>query len=292
MESPVFKLEKVVHTRTEEMQDFEGPLDLILFLLSRNKMEIQDISISMICDQYLAWIARRQSMDLEVASEFITMASQLMYIKSRMLLSIEDEEARTEMDALIESLEERKRNESYAEIKAMAARLAPLGEFGRNIVTRNPEPSEHGKVYEYNQRLTDLSAALAELRSRSARSLPSPEAAFREIAQHEPYPVETKAEEILRRLRGEGILKVFRIFFGCRSRSEIVATFLAILELCRRGTLRLFGPPSDYSAEAIDGERAAEAVAVEERPEAVPEFGPRRGLRRRRRERNAAPAPQ
>ncbi|MBR3570027.1 MAG: segregation/condensation protein A [Oscillibacter sp.] len=293
MESPVFKLEKVVRTRTEEMRDFEGPLDLILFLLSRNKMEIQDISISMICDQYLAWIAQRQSMDLEVASEFITMASQLMYIKSRMLLSIEDEEAKNEMDALIESLEERKRNESYAEIKETAARLAPLAEFGRNIVTRNPEPLERRKVYEYSQRVSDLGAALAELRSRSARSLPSPEAAFREIAQHEPYPVETKAEEILRRLREEGILRFARIFFGCRSRSEIVATFLALLELCRRAMLRLFGPMADYSVEAVDPAAPEEtAIAVEERPEAVPEFGPRRGLRRRRRERNAAPAPQ
>ena len=289
MESPVFKLEKVVRARNEEMQDFEGPLDLILFLLSRNKMEIQDISISLICDQYLAWIAQRQSMDLEVASEFITMASQLMYIKSRMLLSIEDEEAQSEMDALIESLEERKRNESSAEIKAMAARLAPLGEFGRNVLTRDPEPLERGKVYEYNQRLTDLSAALAELRSRSARSLPSPEAAFREIVQHEPYPVETKAEELLRRLREEGVLKWFRVFFGCRSRSEIVATFLAVLELCRGRMIRLFGPREDYSVEAVDGESVTEVV--EERPEAVPEFGPRRGLRRRRRERNAAAAP-
>lgn len=289
MESPVFKLEKVVRARNEEMQDFEGPLDLILFLLSRNKMEIQDISISLICDQYLNWIAQRQKMDLEVASEFITMASQLMYIKSRMLLSIEDEEAQSEMDALIESLEERKRNESYAKIKDMAAKLAPLGEFGRNVMTRDPEPLEHGKVYEYNQRLTDMSAALAELRSRSARSLPSPEAAFREIAQHEPYPVETKAEEILRRLRDEGILKWFRVFFGCRSRSEIVATFLAVLELCRSHMIRLFGSPLDYSVEAADGETASESV--EEHPEAVPEFGPRRGLRRRRRERNAAAAP-
>ena len=288
MESPVFKLEKVVRTRSEEMQDFEGPLDLILFLLSRNKMEIQDISISLICDQYLAWIAQRQSMDLEVASEFITMASQLMYIKSRMLLSVEDEEAQTEMDALIESLEERKRNESYAKIKEMALKLGPLGEFGRNIVTRNPEPLEHGKVYEYNQRLTDLSAALAELRSRSTRSLPSPEAAFREIAQHEPYPVETKAEEILRRLKEQGTLKFFQLFFGCRSRSEIVATFLAALELCRRAMLRLFGPPSDYSMEAVDGEAVPEEP--EERPEVVPEFGPRRGLRRRRRRQEEAAA--
>ena len=289
MESPVFKLEKVVRARNEELQDFEGPLDLILFLLSRNKMEIQDISIALICDQYLAWIAQRQSMDLEVASEFITMASQLMYIKSRMLLSVEDEEAKTEMDALIESLEERKRNESYAKIKDMAAKLAPLGEFGRSILTRDPEPLERGKVYEYNQRLTDLSAALAELRSRSARSLPSPEAAFREIVQHEPYPVETKAEELLRRLREEGILKWLRVFFGCRSRSEIVATFLAALELCRGRMIRFFGPPEDYSVAVAEAESASEVT--EERPEAVPEFGPRRGLRRRRRERNAAAAP-
>ena len=88
MESPVFKLEKVVHSRTEEMQDFEGPLDLILFLLGKNKLEIQDISISLICDQYIAWLEQRQKMDLEVASEFVIMASHLVYLKTRMLLSI------------------------------------------------------------------------------------------------------------------------------------------------------------------------------------------------------------
>ena len=62
MESPVFKLEKVVHSRSEEMQDFEGPLDLILFLLGKNKLEIQDISISLICGQYIAWLEDRQRM--------------------------------------------------------------------------------------------------------------------------------------------------------------------------------------------------------------------------------------
>ena len=109
MDSPVFKLEKVVHSRTEELQDFEGPLDLILFLLSKNKMEIQDISISLICDQYLGWLDQRQRLDLEAASEFAAMASHLVYLKTRMLLSIEDEEAKSEMEALIQSLEERRR---------------------------------------------------------------------------------------------------------------------------------------------------------------------------------------
>ena len=162
MENPVFKLEKVVRSRSEEeMQDFEGPLDLILFLLGKNKMEIQDISISQILDQYLAWLEARQRLDLEVASEFITMASHLMYIKTRMLLSIEDEEAQSEMDALIQSLEERRRNENYLRVKSLASRLEPMGEFGRSIVTRNPEPMKRGKIYEYDQDKGDLILAMA-----------------------------------------------------------------------------------------------------------------------------------
>ena len=167
MENPVYKLEKVVRSRSEEMQDFEGPLDLILFLLGKNKMEIQDISISLICDQYVAWLERRQKMDLEVASEFVTMASHLVYIKTRMLLSIEDEEAQSEMDALIQSLEERRRNENYVRVKTLAAKLAPMGEFGRNIVTRNPEPMKRGKIYEYDQERADLILAMAEIQNRA-----------------------------------------------------------------------------------------------------------------------------
>jgi len=135
LQNPVFKLEKVVRSKSEEeMQDFEGPLDLILYLLGKNKMEIQDISISLICDQYMAWLARRQEMDLEVASEFVTMASQLVYIKTRMLLSIEDEEAQSEMDALIASLEERKRNENYAKVKLRPSTFKTSQGFLKNHI--------------------------------------------------------------------------------------------------------------------------------------------------------------
>ncbi|MCI8479778.1 MAG: segregation/condensation protein A [Oscillibacter sp.] len=245
MENPVFKLEKVVHDRSEELQDFEGPLDLILFLLGKNKMEIQDISISLICDQYLAWLAARQSMDLEVASEFVAMASHLVYIKTRMLLSIEDEEAQSEMDALIQSLEERRRNEQYAQVKAAAERLSPMGEFGRNILTRGPEPLERGKLYEYNQERVELILAMAEIQSRAERALPPPKTAFQDIVQHEPYPVENKAKDILRRLREHGVMRFLALFRGSRSRSEVVATFLAVLELCRASVLRLAGSETD-----------------------------------------------
>lgn len=244
MENPVYKLEKVVRSK-EEMQDFEGPLDLILYLLSKNKMEIQDISISLICGQYLAWLEARQKMDLEVASEFVTMASQLVYIKTRMLLSIEDEEAQSEMDALIQSLEERKRNENYVRVKILVERLAPRGEFGRNILTRDPEPVERGKIYEYSQERADLVLAMAEIRSRTERTLPPPRAAFRDIVQYEPYPVESKAKDILRRLKEQGITRFLLLFRGSRSRSEVVATFLAVLELCRARVLHLAGSETD-----------------------------------------------
>ena len=245
MDSPIYHLEHVVKAKAENLEDFTGPLDMILHLLSKNKMEIQDIFISLICDQYLAWLAARQSMDLEVASEFVAMASHLVYIKTRMLLSIEDEEAQSEMDALIQSLEERRRNEQYAQVKAAAERLSPMGEFGRNILTRGPEPLERGKLYEYNQERVELILAMAEIQSRAERALPPPKTAFQDIVQHEPYPVENKAKDILRRLREHGVMRFLALFRGSRSRSEVVATFLAVLELCRASVLRLAGSETD-----------------------------------------------
>lgn len=246
MDSPVFKLEKVVRAKSqEEMQDFEGPLDLILFLLGKNKVEIQDISIALICDQYLQWLEARKKMDLEVASEFIAMASHLIYLKTRMLLSIEDEETKGEMDALIQSLEERRRSESYGVVKAAAMRLEPMEEFGRSILTRQPEPVERGKIYEYDQDSGDLILAMADIRDRAERALPPPRTAFANIVQHEPYPVESKAREIVQRLKTGGITRFLLLFKGNRTRSEVVATFLAILELCRAHIIRLAGSETD-----------------------------------------------
>ena len=250
MDSPVFKLEKVVHSRTEELQDFEGPLDLILFLLSKNKMEIQDISISLICDQYLSWLDRRKELDLEIASEFAAMASHLVYLKTRMLLSIEDEEAKSEMEALIQSLEERRRGESYAYVKAMAEKLAPLGEYGRSICVRGPEPLK-GREAVYDHRPRDLLRCLRELQARAERKLPPPRAAFQDIARHEPYPVERTAMDILRRLKQGGVTLFRQLFQGSRSRSEVVATFLAVLELCRSHVLQLTGSESECTVRQV-----------------------------------------
>ncbi len=247
MDNPIFKLEKVIQGRADEaLQDFEGPLDLILFLLSKNKIEIQDIPIALILEQYLEYLEKRKEMDLEIASEFVTMAAHLMYIKTRMLLSLEDEEAQNEMDALIKSLEERKRSDIYSRIKELADKLSPLSEFGRDILTRNPEPMERGKIYEYEQEPADLLIAMQEVTDRRGQTdSPAPLHAFDEIVKHEPYPVENKAKEIFHRLKEGGITRFLLLFRGSKSRSEIVATFMAVLELCRNRVIKLAGGSSD-----------------------------------------------
>ena len=91
MNEPSYHLEGIVRTRSEEMEDFNGPLDVILLLLSKNKIEIEDVSITAILEQYLAYLDEMKRLDMEIASEFITMASHLMVIKTKMLLSASEQ---------------------------------------------------------------------------------------------------------------------------------------------------------------------------------------------------------
>ena len=261
MDNPIFKLESVVHERSAEaLQDFEGPLDLILFLLSKNKIEIQDIPIALILEQYLAYLEERRQLDLDIASDFITMAAHLMYIKTRMLLSIEDEEAQSEMDELIASLKERQQKDTYMRIRTLTETLGPMGEFGRSIMTRNPEPMQHGKVYEYDHEKADLVLAMQSVLDRGERMAPPPSAAFSEIVKREPYPVADKAGEIVKRLKHFGMTRFLLLFKGARSRSEIVATFIAVLELCRARVIRLVGSDTDCTVDC--DKDAPETIAM------------------------------
>lgn len=250
MDNPIFKLESVVQEHNEEkLQDFEGPLDLILSLLSKNKIEIQNINIAMILEQYLAYLEERKRLDLEIASEFILMASHLMFIKSRMLVSVEDEEAKSEMDELIRSLQERQQKDTYLRVKSMLDVMAALSEFGRNTMTRPPEPRERGKVYDYDHEPEDLIAAMASINDRADRLAPPDRGAFNEIVRREPYSVSEKAKEIIARLKSFGVTRFLLLFRGSRSRSEIVATFLAVLELCRSKAIRLVGSDVDCTVD-------------------------------------------
>lgn len=240
MAEPQYKLQGIVRSRSEEMEDFEGPLDVIFLLLSRNKIEIQNVSITAILEQYLAYLDEMKRLDMEIASEFITMASHLMLIKTKMLLSAaEAAEAESELDLLRKSLEERERKEALDQIRIAVAQLEPLNEVGRCLFVKNPEPLRKDKTYRYRHEPEDLLRALDQIAERSQRVLPPPTANFRGIVGKEPYPVTKKAGQVMRRLIQHGVLRLKNLFKGNRSRSEIVATFLAILELCKTNSVTL-----------------------------------------------------
>jgi len=240
MGEPQYRLEGIVRTRTEEMEDFEGPLDVIFLLLSKNKIEIEDVSITAILEQYLAYLEEMKRLDMEIASEFITMASHLMLIKTKMLLSAaEQAEAQNELDLLRQSLVDRQRREAMEQIRQAVSVLEPRNEIGRCIFTKDPEPVRREKGYRYQHNIKDLLRSLDMIAERNQRQLPPPTVNFLGIVGKEPYPVTRKASEVLRQLVLRGVEKLRNLFRGNKSRSEIVATFLAILELCKTNSVTL-----------------------------------------------------
>ena len=240
MAQPQYRLEGIVHTRSEAMEDFEGPLDVIFELLSKNKIEIQDVSITAILEQYLAYLEEMKRLDMEIASEFITMASHLMLIKTKMLLSAaEQAEAESELDLLRSQLVERKRKEAMEQIRVAVAELEPRNEIGRCLFTKEPEPLKREKGYRYKHDVIDLLRALENIAERNSRQLPPPTQNFMGIVGKEPYPIGRKTGEVLRQLLLRGVERLKHLFRGTKSRSEVVATFLAILDLCKTNAVTL-----------------------------------------------------
>ena len=240
MEEPKYHLSGVVHTREESMEDFEGPLDVIFELLSKNKIEIQDVSITAILEQYLAYLDEMKRLDMEIASEFITMASHLMLIKTKMLLSAaEQQEAEDELESLRQSLIERRRKEAMEQIRLAVTQLEPRNEIGRCIFTKEPEPLKKIGGYRYQHEVKDLLRALEMIAERSQRQLPPPTQNFKGIVGKESYPVARKSGEVLRQLILRGVERLKALFRGNKTRSEVVATFLAILELCKTSAITL-----------------------------------------------------
>ena len=240
MGEPQYRLEGIVRTRNEGMEDFEGPLDVIFLLLSKNKIEIQDVSITAILEQYTAYLDEMKRLDMEIASEFITMASHLMLIKTKMLLSAaEQAEAESELDLLRQSLLERQRKEAIEQIRTAITWLEPRNEIGRCLFSKEPEPLRREQGYCYKHEVQDLMRALDEIAERNQQRLPPPTVNFKGIVGKERYPVTRKAGEVVRRLILRGVERLKNLFKGSKTRSEIVATFLAVLELCKTNSVSL-----------------------------------------------------
>ena len=119
--------------------------------------------------------------------------------------------------------------------------LEPRNEIGRCLFTKQPEPLRKDQTYRYQHDTKDLLLALDEIAERSQRLLPPPTVNFKGIVGKEPYPVTRKTGELIRRLILRGVEKLKSLFKGNKSRSEIVATFISVLEMCKIGTVSLEG---------------------------------------------------
>lgn len=225
MKPMTFHLNSVIHNQ-DEIGDFDGPLSLILQLLSRNKVAIQDIRISELTEQYLAYLAEMKEMDMELTGEFLTMASYLIALKSKTLL--EGTQKSEEVESLIRSLEEQQRKESLERMRQAAVWLSERQEIGENVFVRSMEPF-HSPTEYVSYRPEKLTAALLEVLGREQEA--EQERQNIPVPAKLPYSIGEKSEEIMLCLRDHGSIPLSALFSASRSTSEKVAVLLAVLEL-------------------------------------------------------------
>ena len=244
METPVFKLEGIVKDK-DDMSDFEGPLTLILQLLRKDKIEIRDISISKILEQYLAYLDEMAELDLDIASEFVAMASHLAYIKTQMLLSGGEEI--TELEQLISSLEDLRRGDVYIQIKEIAQTLSGMYTRDGVMMAGPPEYLDPNTQYEYIHLSQELLEAIFKVIGKENLKLNS-------INPREPvypsrvvYSISEKIDEVLSKLKRKKEMPIENLFYECKSRTELIATLVAVLELCRVGSAMISGEPDNMS---------------------------------------------
>ena len=222
---------------------FEGPLDLLLYLISKNKLNINDIQLTVLVDQYVEHIRNMQLLDMDIASEFLEMASRLIYLKTVSLLPKHDEAEQIREELTAELME-------YEHCRRVAKLLSGMtDEFDTFIKT--PERVEYDKTYEnIHEKELVLKSYLAAV-GRGMRRLPPPANVFSKIVARKIVSVSSKIVFVLKNLRRGGSRKMRNLFDGAQSRSELVATFLAVLELCKANRVRLDGDGDNIEVSVI-----------------------------------------
>lgn len=217
-----------------QLEIFEGPLDLLLHLIKKEEVDIHDVSISRITDQYLSYLKLFEQLNLDLAGEYLVMAATLMQIKSRELLppsdgdDDEDEDPRAD---LVQQLEE------YQRFRAAAAQLADRDVLDRDVFRRAPQPREEDDRSLPPLRELDLGDLVDALREVLKRL---PEEKPHEILT-ERVAIADRIPMILDRLR-RGDVEFASLFEEGASRRQIVCTFLALLELVKMRAVRALQP--------------------------------------------------
>ena len=214
---------------TYRLDQFEGPLDLLLTLIGKNKVSITDIPIALICDQYMEYIEGAQRMDPDIASEFIVMASELMLIKSRMLLpheeGTENDPRREIADALM----------LYQQAKLVAKELRPrYDEYsGRFVKGTDDIPPEKGLPLNLDSGMLIKALESVLRRMKVAESQKNPVELVNPLIKHKVVSVEEKIEEMCLLLEEQEEASLFFLLKDSESRSELVARFMGVLELIK-----------------------------------------------------------
>ncbi len=218
---------------TYRLNDFEGPLDLLLALISKNKMNILDVPLIELVDQYLEQISAARESDMEVASEFLEMAARLIYLKTVSLLP-RPEEAKALKEELTGELTE------YAAAREAAEMLRERDDGFLQYV-RPPEENDFPRDYVLTHDASRLLSAYLAAVGRGMRKLPPKTAVFSRIVARKIVAVSTKIVFVLRRLRERGRERISALYRSAESRSDLVAIFLAVLELCKDSRVTVTG---------------------------------------------------
>ena len=220
-------------TLNYKLEGFEGPLDLLLQLIARNKYNIYDIPLLDLIEQYLEQIENIKQNEMEVESEFLEMASRLLYIKTVSLLPKHDEIVKLKEELTGELLE-------YMVCQQMAKKFGEM-QSGFDLFVRKPGEFEFDKTYELTHPKNVMFESYLAAVGRGQRRLPPSTAPFTKIVAKKIVAVSTKIVFVIRNLYKGGKSKLSDLYKSAQSRSEMVATFLAVLELCKANRVKVEG---------------------------------------------------
>lgn len=222
---------------------FEGPMDLLLHLITKHKLNIYDIPIFELVEQYTAYIRAMKAQDLDVASEFLEMAARLIHIKSLSLLPVHEEGEQLRRELSGELIE-------YAACKKAAEALS-MQTAGFNAQTRTPEPIESDMTYTRVHDSIELLNAYMRVMGKKLRMLPPKFDVFRPLVQKKIVSVSEKIKSVVSLLVRRKHMNFNELLHSATSRSELVAVFLAVLELAKTGNIHVDGEKSDFSMELV-----------------------------------------
>lgn len=233
-----------------KLESFEGPLDLLLQLIARNKLNIYDIPLLELIDQYLEQIKLLEEDQMEVGSEFLEMASRLLYIKTVSLLPKHEDVVKLKEELTGELLE-------YMVCQQMAKKLSEM-QGGFNKFIREPAEYDFDKTYDLTHEKEDMFSAYLSAVGRGKRKMPVNDAPFRKIVAKKIVSVSTKIVFVIRNLFKGGKKSLQSLYKTAHSRSELVATFLAVLELCKANRVKVEGEGDGMEITLIKGHKKNE----------------------------------